>query len=104
MTTENSVVEQKESNMQPETPYIVHTTAQGNIVKTWTKGVPVEDAAIEQLKNVADLPFIYKWVAGMPDIHFGMGCCIGAVIPTRGAIIPASVGVDIGCGMRFRQI
>src|SRR5262245_46136406 len=68
-------------------------------VKRWTKGVAVEDAALRQLANVARLPFIYKWVAAMPDVHWGMGATIGSVIPTKGAIIPAAVGVDLGCGM-----
>ena len=68
-------------------------------VKRWTKGVPVEDAALRQLANVAQLPFIHKWVAAMPDVHWGMGATVGSVIPTKGAIIPAAVGVDLGCGM-----
>ena len=68
-------------------------------IKAWTKGVPLEDAARAQLLNVAQLPFIYKWVAAMPDVHWGIGATVGSVIPTRGAIIPAAVGVDIGCGM-----
>ena len=72
-------------------------------IKAWTKGVPLEDAARQQLLNVAQLPFIYKWVAAMPDVHWGMGATIGSVIPTRGAIIPAAVGVDIGCGMMAVQ-
>jgi tRNA-splicing ligase RtcB len=72
-------------------------------IKAWTKGVPLEDDARQQLLNVAQLPFIYKWVAAMPDVHWGMGATIGSVIPTRGAIIPAAVGVDIGCGMMAVQ-
>lgn len=68
-------------------------------VKMWTKGVPVEDAAKGQLLNTARLPFIFKWLAVMPDVHWGMGSTVGSVIPTVGAIIPAAVGVDIGCGM-----
>ena len=68
-------------------------------IKTWTRGVPIEDAALKQLKNVASLPFIHKHVAVMPDVHWGMGATVGSVIPTVGAIIPAAVGVDIGCGM-----
>jgi tRNA-splicing ligase RtcB len=68
-------------------------------IKAWTKGVPIESAALDQLKNVAALPFIHKWVAVMPDVHFGRGATVGSVIPTTGAIIPAAVGVDIGCGM-----
>ena len=62
-------------------------------------GVPLEDAARKQLVNVASLPFIHHHVAAMPDVHWGMGATVGSVIPTKGAIIPAAVGVDIGCGM-----
>ena len=69
------------------------------LVKMWTRGVPVEDGARRQLLNVAALPFIHKWVAVMPDVHWGMGATIGSVIPTTRAIIPAAVGVDLGCGM-----
>jgi tRNA-splicing ligase RtcB len=61
--------------------------------------VPVEDEAIKQLTNVARLPIVHSHVAAMPDVHFGIGATIGSVIPTLGAIIPAAVGVDIGCGM-----
>jgi len=68
-------------------------------IKAFTKGVPVEEAAIGQLRNVANLPFIHKHIAVMPDVHFGFGATVGSVIPTKGAIIPAAVGVDIGCGM-----
>ena len=86
-----------------ETTYNVFAPEKGVPVKTWTKGVPLEDAARKQLLNVAQLPFIYKWVAAMPDVHWGMGATIGSVIPTKGAIIPAAVGVDIGCGMMAVQ-
>jgi len=68
-------------------------------IKHWTKGVQLEDQAHEQLKNIASLPFIHKHVAAMPDVHWGMGATIGSVIATKGAIVPAAVGVDIGCGM-----
>jgi tRNA-splicing ligase RtcB (3'-phosphate/5'-hydroxy nucleic acid ligase) len=68
-------------------------------IKGWTRGVPVEDAAAEQLRNVASMPFIHSHVAVMPDVHWGMGATVGSVIATKGAIIPAAVGVDIGCGM-----
>ena len=68
-------------------------------IKAWTRGVPVEDAAIAQLSNIARLPFVHRHVAVMPDVHVGIGATVGSVIPTRGAIIPAAVGVDIGCGM-----
>ena len=68
-------------------------------IKAWTDGVPVEDVAREQLHNLARMPFVFKHVAVMPDVHFGIGASVGSVIATRGAIIPAAVGVDIGCGM-----
>src|SRR4249919_2584808 len=68
-------------------------------VKAWVKGVPLEEAARKQLLNVSQLPFIFKWVAAMPDVHWGIGATVGSVIPTKGAVIPAAVGVDIGCGM-----
>ena len=68
-------------------------------VKMWTRGVPVEEQSQNQLLKTAQLPFIYKWLAVMPDVHFGIGSTVGSVIPTLGAIIPAAVGVDIGCGM-----
>ena len=71
----------------------------GAPIKAWTRGVPVEEAAKTQLRNVAGLPFIHSHVAVMPDVHFGRGATVGSVIPTLGAIIPAAVGVDIGCGM-----
>lgn len=65
----------------------------------WTEGVPVEEAAIKQLRNIASMPFIHKHVAVMPDVHLGKGATVGSVIATNGAIIPAAVGVDLGCGM-----
>lgn len=68
-------------------------------VKMWTDGVPVEEAAMQQLRNVAALPFVGPHVAVMPDVHWGKGATVGSVIPAVGAIIPAAVGVDIGCGM-----
>ncbi|MCD1125767.1 RtcB family protein [Jinshanibacter sp. LJY008] len=71
----------------------------GRPVKMWTQGVPVEDEAKRQLENTAKMPFIFKHIAVMPDVHLGKGSTIGSVIPTVGAIIPAAVGVDIGCGM-----
>ncbi|HJS22058.1 MAG TPA: RtcB family protein [Steroidobacteraceae bacterium] len=59
----------------------------------------VEPEALQQLEQLAQLPFIHGHVAAMPDVHYGIGASVGTVIPTRGAIIPAAVGVDIGCGM-----
>jgi len=68
-------------------------------IKMWTRGVPVDDKARAQLASAAKMPFIFKHVAAMPDVHVGIGATVGSVIPTRGAVIPAAVGVDIGCGM-----
>jgi tRNA-splicing ligase RtcB len=68
-------------------------------IKAWTNGVQVEDQAKQQLLNIAGMPFIHKHVAVMPDVHYGMGATVGSVIATKGAVIPAAVGVDIGCGM-----
>src|ERR1700746_2688895 len=82
-----------------EKSYEVIEVEKGVPIKAWTKGVPLEDQARAQLRNVAELPFIFKWVAAMPDVHWGIGATVGSVIPTKGAIIPAAVGVDIGCGM-----
>jgi tRNA-splicing ligase RtcB len=71
----------------------------GAPIKAWTHGVPIEETARKQIENVARLPFIHNHIAIMPDVHWGMGATVGSVIPTIGAIIPAAVGVDIGCGM-----
>ena len=71
----------------------------GKIVKAWKRGVPFEDGAIEQLKKTAQMPFVFRHVAAMPDTHIGVGATIGTVLPTKGACIPSAVGVDLGCGM-----
>jgi tRNA-splicing ligase RtcB len=73
--------------------------SEGAAIKCWTRGVAVESAARDQLKNIARLPIVHGWLAVMPDVHLGIGATVGSVVPTRGAIIPAAVGVDIGCGM-----
>lgn len=65
--------------------------------KIWAKDV--EDEAIKQIQNVSALPFVFKHIAVMPDVHAGWGSTVGSVIPTQKAIMPAAVGVDIGCGM-----
>lgn len=78
--------------------YIINNNSKFPI-KHWTKGVHVEEKAMTQLENIASMPFIHKHVAAMPDVHFGMGATVGSVIATKGAVIPAAVGVDIGCGM-----
>ena len=82
-----------------EPQYIEQEVAGGVPIKMWTRGVPVEDAATQQLMNAARLPIAFKHVAAMPDVHYGIGATVGSVIATSRAIIPAAVGVDIGCGM-----
>ncbi len=73
-------------------------------IKHWTSGVQFEQAAQQQLRNMATLPFIHSHIAVMPDVHMGKGATVGSVIPTKNAIIPAAVGVDIGCGMCALQL
>lgn len=79
-------------------------------IKLWTDGIEIENpktgvkynvepAAEQQLRNIATMPFIHSHVAVMPDVHLGKGATVGSVIATKKAIIPAAVGVDIGCGM-----
>lgn len=68
-------------------------------IKAWIDGVYIEHDAINMLRMAAQLPFIFKHIAMMPDAHVGIGSCIGSVIPTKGAVIPSAVGVDIGCGI-----
>lgn len=81
------------------------THVEGGVpIKSWTRGVPVDDKAREQLARAAQMPFIFKHVAAMPDVHVGIGATVGSVIPTKGAVIPAAVGVDIGCGMMAARI
>ena len=65
-------------------------------IKAWVDGVPLDQKAVDQLRNVGQLPIIHRWVAAMPDVHLGKGATIGSVVPTVGAIIPAAVGVDVG--------
>lgn len=72
-------------------------------IKSWTKGVLFEEEAKQQLRNLARMPFIHKHIAVMPDVHSGKGSTIGSVVATKGAIIPASVSVDIGCGVNAIQ-
>ena len=82
-----------------ESNYIEEEVPGGVPVKMWIRGVPIEDEAKRQLMNAARLPIVFKHIAAMPDVHFGIGATVGSVIPTLRAIIPAAVGVDIGCGM-----
>lgn len=76
---------------------IIETAA--NPIKAWVDGVEFDENARRQVENMAALPFIHSHVAVMPDVHVGIGATVGSVIPTVGAIVPAAVGVDIGCGM-----
>src|SRR6185503_20972413 len=89
--------------MTTERSYELIESAGAAPIKAWTRGVPIEEEAARQLRNVARLPIIHKWVAAMPDVHWGIGATVGSVIPTVGAVIPAAVGVDIGCGMMAVQ-
>src|SRR3712207_4943267 len=68
-------------------------------VKLWARLPEVESAALDQLKNIASLPWVARRVAAMPDVHLGKGAPVGSVVAMRGAVAPAAVGVDIGCGM-----
>lgn len=73
-------------------------------VKAWNNGVEFDEGTYRQLGNIASMPFIHKHVAAMPDAHVGIGATVGSVIATKGAIIPAAVGVDLGCGMMAWQL
>src|SRR4026208_563925 len=68
-------------------------------VKLWAPIHEVDPMALDQLSNVAKLPWVFHHVAVMPDVHAGKGCTVGSVIAMKDAVAPAAVGVDIGCGM-----
>ena len=68
-------------------------------VWAWTDPGEIEGVALDQLKNIARLPWVFHHVAAMPDVHFGKGATVGSVIAMKDAVSPAAVGVDIGCGM-----
>lgn len=89
-----------EIKMDNEADYL-YNVIKGDLVnvKMWTKFVPVESGAIDQLRSITQLPFVFKHVAAMPDVHIGTGSTVGTVLATHGTVIPAAVGVDIGCGM-----
>ncbi|USN15379.1 tRNA-splicing ligase [Brevundimonas phage vB_BpoS-Kikimora] len=72
----------------------------GGKIRAWVNGVEFEHAAQQQAHKLASMPFVHEHIAIMPDVHMGVGSSVGTVIPTKGAIIPAAVGVDIGCGMQ----
>lgn len=90
----------RNKNTSYKTNYdVLHGSTSKVPVKTWTRGVPFDKNSQNQLLNLSQMPFIHKWIAAMPDVHLGKGATIGSVIPTLGAVIPAAVGVDLGCGM-----
>jgi tRNA-splicing ligase RtcB len=80
--------------MKPE-HYDVMGVEGGRHVKMWTRGVPVDDEAKRQLANIARMPFVYRHVAAMPDVHVGIGATVGSVVATKGAVIPAAVDLRI---------
>lgn len=77
----------------------IHQTLRGAHVPVHIFTDDIDAQALRQLHNIASLPIVHPHVAAMPDVHAGIGATVGSVIPTRSAIIPAAVGVDIGCGM-----
>src|SRR3989454_7394967 len=85
--------------MSEERAYETLAVEGGVPIKAWIRGVSIEAAAGKRPQTVGRLPCVRGWVAAMPDVHWGVGATVGSVIPTVGAIIPAAVGVDIGCGM-----
>lgn len=84
-------------------PLTLHDLRGEPRIRAWIRGVPLDAFAHRQVRNAAAMPFIYRWIALMPDVHVGIGATVGSVIPTKGAIIPAAVGVDIGCGMMAQE-
>jgi len=68
-------------------------------ILAWSDPAEIEEVALEQLKNISSLPWVFHHVAAMPDVHFGKGATVGSVIAMKGAVSPAAVGVDIGCGV-----
>ena len=87
--------------MRPSFVVMAATVVRGQNVdiRMWTRPQEVEPSAMQQLQNIAALPWAVKHVAVMPDVHFGKGATVGSVIALRDAVSPAAVGVDIGCGM-----
>src|SRR5881227_4096711 len=68
-------------------------------ILAWTQPSEIEGVALDQLKNISSLPWVFHHVAAMPDVHYGKGATVGSVIAMKDAVSPAAVGVDIGCGM-----
>src|SRR5919204_372414 len=85
--------------VQDSRAYSDHTRGSGGpVVKAWDRGVPMEPDVWKQVDNIAAVPGVER-IAVMPDAHIGNGACVGSAILTRDLVIPAAVGVDIGCGM-----
>jgi tRNA-splicing ligase RtcB (3'-phosphate/5'-hydroxy nucleic acid ligase) len=82
---------------------IAQIKSEGVPIKLWTQPNEVEGAALNQLKNIAELPWCFHHVAAMPDVHLGKGATVGSVVAMKGAVAPAAVGVDIGCGMAAQR-
>src|SRR5678815_3944918 len=82
---------------------IAQLKSEGVPIKLWTQPNEVEGAALNQLKNIAELPWCFHHVAAMPDVHLGKGATVGSVVAMKGAVAPAAVGVDIGCGMAAQR-
>lgn len=82
----------------------VQITLEGGQVPVKIYTNEIEETALQQLQNIAKLPFIHHHIAAMPDVHAGIGATVGSVIPTKHAVIPAAVGVDIGCGMNALRL
>src|SRR5881392_3355420 len=72
-------------------------------ILAWTDPAEIEGVALEQLKNISALPWVFHHVAAMPDVHLGKGATVGSVVAMKGAVAPAAVGVDIGCGMAAQR-
>src|SRR6476469_5256578 len=104
ITPRHPFLEQAGIDMNKDLAYQLEQPEGGVPIKMWTRGVPVEDEAKRQLSNAARLPVVFRHIAAMPDVHVGIGATVGSVIPTLKAIIPAAVGVDIGCGMMATQL
>ena len=85
--------------MSTEPQFETIDAGNNSFIKAWKKGVQFEEKAVEQLRQTARLPFVKPYVAAMPDVHWGIGATVGSVVPTQHAIVPAAVGVDIGCGV-----
>jgi len=85
------------NNMTDEKNYLEVESGEGSPIRAWVRGVLFEAEAEKQLRNAAQLPFIFRWIAAMPDVHMGIGATVGSVIPTKGAIMSGGpYGVDIG--------